>query len=302
MNRSYRRRKWVYLRLIFIVLLAAAFSVILMLAPSRPSLVLQAAFMGLGVGILTLMLPDVLPSLRRLLVVLQQGTYDDVLQRREAERRRAELDGLEGQIADRTREAERLQKIIENYRVEASSEFRQAATDLLGEESATTVAGHFGDWAERLNRKHLLARRIAISLVVVGGAIVSGLLLYGVNEGFDTQLVIAKISVGIPFGVLYTVFYKESTQYRRDSLMAHNVAVQMRSVAAYTIWLDQESKNAVRRKLGEAIFVGPPSHLVHDGRSPEPNPLPQDFLLQVVQSLLAARPNQAAQSSGSTPP
>lgn len=197
------------------------------------------------------------------------------------------LGELDNAIAERSREAERLERIIENYRAEASSEFRQAATDLLGEESAATVAGYFTEWARSLGDKHASARRIAIALVVIGGTAVSLLLLRGVERGFDAQLVVAKLSVGIPFGVLYTVFYREAVHYRRDELMAESVAVQMRSVAAYTIWLDKDSKDAVRRKLGEAIFVGPPAHLVHDGKHLPPDAVSQDLLLQLVRSLLA---------------
>jgi hypothetical protein len=199
---------------------------------------------------------------------------------------RSRLRELNAKIEERQREADRLEKIIENYRQQASNEFRQVATDLLGEEAAATVAGHYSYWADELTRRYRRTRRAAVAVLVTGSLLVTGLLLYGASRDFDAQVLVAKVTVSVPFGVAYALLYVESVQYRREALVAANISVQMRSVAAYTIWLDQESKNAVRRKLGEAIFVGPPAHLLHEDKPPETPPLAPDLLLRIIDALV----------------
>jgi hypothetical protein len=156
------------------------------------------------------------------------------------------------------------------------------------------VADYYNEWAKDLTARHRRTGRYAVLSLMTGSALVVGLLLYGVTHKFDTQLVLAKVAVSVPFGVLFATLYAEANQYRREALVAANVAVQMQSVAAYTIWLDQESKDAVRRRLGEAIFVGPPTHLLHDAKSApaDAEMLPANVVLRLLDTLLPRAPTQ----------
>jgi hypothetical protein len=248
---------------------------------------------------------SVLPSLRLRQILLQLGLIDSETSDDEAaityerDQLSAEVSALRQQAKERhaavsqmQHEADRLAKIIEAYRSQASSEFQQAATDLLGEESAASVASHYREWADELHQRHRTARLWSIIVVVVGSVAITGLLLYGTAHQFNGQLLAAKISIGIPVAVLYTLLYRESAQYRREGLLAANISVQMRSIAAYTIWLDKESKDAVRRKLGEALFVGPPSHLLETSGSSDQS-LPNDVVMELLRSALGVRQTQA---------
>jgi hypothetical protein len=166
------------------------------------------------------------------------------------------LDRYEEQL-----EAHQLVVEVRETREEAKkvlSDTRRAA----GVTSETSLARHFGEYAQREQRNADFLRGgcIAVLLAIVGVATV--LLVDHESTRLTTDHELARLAITIPLAALAAYLGREATRHRRIARRARELEIQLETVDAFTGPLPDQLRDQLRTELGRQVFTA-----AYDGTS-----------------------------------
>lgn len=163
--------------------------------------------------------------------------------------------------------------------IESASRSALAATGRLAEiELSQSYDGMARSALLQASRLQLLGAGSLISSFALAFFLVQGL------EGDpSTAEVLSRLSLSLPGAALFAYLAREASVFRRLSIWATQVAVQLQSVSAYVDRLDTASKGAILKELGLKVFVGSPTLLDRTGDRSSPNIDPLELATRILE-------------------
>jgi hypothetical protein len=146
-----------------------------------------------------------------------------------------------GRIEDATERAER-----------AAS----AAEESAGITGRASLAEHFSKMATQ--QRDLYVRWKAASVLIAVVAVGAAVLHFGTVTDMDVEDIVRKFAVGVPLLLLFLACAREASVHRDHALWCEHMAVQLRTVQAYTSDLESDLKSSVLGGFAGVVFSGPP--------------------------------------------
>ena len=148
---------------------------------------------------------------------------------------------------------------------EAKTALQETAGDLAESELAKEFAG-YGDLQQRTGYAWLVAAIALFGVALVVGA----MLLRQTGQAFDWYSFATRLLIALPCFGLAAYCARESSRHRELAQWARRIAVQLKSVGAYTARLDDVSRLSLLSQFGSYVFG--PHHPGRDDNQIQPIP------------------------------
>lgn len=151
-----------------------------------------------------------------------------------------------------------LQELNQRYSA-ATEEFERSAralAEVAGEKGTSTLAEHFDKYATSARWEALIWQ--FATTAILGASVWSTYEHIASVPGFDWLDIAQRLTVGLPVAVLVTFAAHEASIHRHHGMWARHLAVQLKSVRAYTAELPFDQRMALQTALGKRAFDSPP--------------------------------------------